>query len=157
VPKTNISNSAGPMAVDRRKILAAVAAITAASTIPKVTADETVADSVRSSALPQGVRTPKVCAATARRLLEIYRRNELRQAAQLPPLSIPKELRRMKRPEELEAFQRFETAQGPAFWAQVLEARGRAEGNPNGGPIGWRASTIRMKSAPFSGRGRLSA
>lgn len=134
MPKTNISNSAGPIAVDRRKILAAVAAITAASIIPKVTAAETVADSVQSSALPHGVRTPKVCAATARRLLEIYRRNELRRAAQLPTLSIPKELRRMKQQEELEAFQRLETVHGPAVWEQVLEARRRTEGNLNWRP-----------------------
>ena len=135
--KTDTPQSDGPMAVDRRKILAAVAAITAASAMPKVTASETVADSVQSSALLQGVQTLKVCAATARRLIEIHGRNELRRAAQLPPLSIPKELRRMKQQEELEAFQQFEAAYGPAVWAQVLEARRRAESEPN-----WRPNWI---------------
>ena len=40
----------------------------------------------------------------------------------------------MKRQEELEAFSRFEAAHGPAVWARVLEARRRAEGNPNWRP-----------------------
>ena len=133
MPKTHTSNSDRPIAIDRRRLLTA-AAIAAASTIPKVTADETVADSVRSSALPQGVRTPKVCATTARRLLEIYRRNELRQAALLPLLSIPSELRRMRQQEALEAFRRFEAAHGRAVWDQVLEARRQAAGSPDWRP-----------------------
>jgi hypothetical protein len=124
-----------PDGTDRRKFLTAAAAIAAASTIPKVTAAEAVPGSVQSPALPPGVRTRNVCAATARRLLEIHRRNQLRRAAQLPPLSIPKELRRMKHQEELEAFRRFEAAHGPGVWAQVLKERRQAEGNPN-----WRPS-----------------
>ena len=75
----------------------------------------------------------KVCAATARRLLEIHRRNELRREAHLPVLPIAKELRRMKEQEELEAFHQFEAANGRAAWEQVLEARRQAEGN-----LSWR-------------------
>jgi hypothetical protein len=78
-----------------------------------------------------------VCAATARRLLEIARRNELRQEAKLPLLPVAKELRRIKRQEELEGFGRFEAAHAQAVWQEVLKARREAEGNPN-----WRPSWI---------------
>ena len=43
----------------------------------------------------------------------------------------------MKQQEELEAFSRFEAVHGPAVWAQVLEARRQAEGNPNWRPNNW--------------------
>jgi hypothetical protein len=132
--KTDTPQSDAPIVVDRRKLLAAAAAMTAVNTMPTMADAEAVPRPVQSSALPPGVQTPKVCAATARRLLEICRRNELRRAAQLPLLSIPKELRRMKQQEELEAFSWFEAAHGPAVWARVLEARRRAEGNPNWRP-----------------------
>jgi hypothetical protein len=133
--KTDTRRSARPEVIDRRKLLTAAAAMTAVSTIPKVTAAEAFPSSVQPLATPLEARTPKVCAATARRLLEISRRNDLRQAGQLPLLSIPKELRRMKHQEELEAFRRFEAAHGPGVRAQVLEARRRAECNPS-----WRPS-----------------
>jgi hypothetical protein len=129
--KTDNPQSDQPEVIDRRSLLTAAAAIAAVSTIPKVTAAEGVPSSVKPLATPPAVLAPKVCAATARRLLEIHRRNELRRASQLPPLSIPKELRRAKRQEELEAFRRFEVAHGPVVWAQVLETWRRAGGNPN--------------------------
>ena len=132
--KTNTPQPDGPDVTDRRKLLTAAAAMTAVSTIPTMADAEGVRDSIQSCILPPGVRTPKVCAVTARRLLEIRRRNEIRQVAQLPPLSTPKELRWMKQQEELEVFRRFEAANGPAVWAQVLEARRRAEDNPKWRP-----------------------
>jgi hypothetical protein len=129
------ANSDEPIAIDRRKLLTGAVAMTAACTGPKVTTAE-VGESIQSCVLPSGVRSLKVfCAATARRLLEIHRRNELRRVAQLPPLSIPKELRRMKQQEELEAFRGFEATHGHAAWEQVLEARRQAEDDPN-----WRPS-----------------
>jgi hypothetical protein len=116
------ANSDEPIAIDRRSLLTA-AAIAAASTIP-VTAADAVCEAIQSCILPPGVGSPKVCAATARRLLEIHRRNELRREAQLPVLPIAKELRRMKEQEELEAFRQFEAANGGAVWEQ--NARGAA-------------------------------
>jgi hypothetical protein len=50
-------------------------------------------------------------------------------------LSIAKELRRMKKQEELEEFERFEAVYGKAVWEEVLKPRREAEGNPN-----WRPS-----------------
>jgi len=124
----------GPEVINRRKLLKAAAAMTASSSIPKATTAEGVCESIQSCILPSGVRYPKVCAATARRLLEISRRNELRRQAQLPPLSIPKELRRMKQRDEREVFRLFEATHGRALWQQVLEARRKAEGNPDWQP-----------------------
>jgi hypothetical protein len=40
----------------------------------------------------------------------------------------------MKQQEELEAFQQFEVAHGPAVWAQLLDARRGAVGNSNWRP-----------------------
>jgi hypothetical protein len=117
----------GPEVIDRRRLLTAAAATTAASIVPKVTTAEGVCEAIRSCSLPPRVRSPKVTATTARRLLEIHRRNELRREAQLPVLRIAKELRRMKEQEELEAFRRFEAANGQAVWKQVLEARQQRE------------------------------
>jgi hypothetical protein len=133
--KTDTPQSDRPEVIDRRKLLAAAAAIAAASTMPGMAYAEAVPSSVvQSLVLPPEVRASNFCAATARRLLEIRRRNELRNEAGLPFLSITKELRRMKRQEELEAFRRFEAAHGPGVWAQVLAARRQAEGNPNWRP-----------------------
>jgi hypothetical protein len=131
--KTDTPQFYGPEVIDRRKLLTAAAAMTAAGTVPKSTTAEGVCEAIESYILPPGVGSPKVCAAIARRLLEIHRRNELR-AAQLPPLSIPKELRRMKQKEQLEAFHRFEAAHGRAVWEQVLKERRESEGNPDWRP-----------------------
>ena len=132
--KSDITQSDGPDVIDRRKLLTAAAAMAAGSTIPKVSAAETVADFVQSSASPPQVQAPIFCPAMARRLVEINRRNELRREAQLPLVPIAQELRRMKREEELEALRRFEAANGRAVWEQVLEARRQAEGNSNWRP-----------------------
>jgi hypothetical protein len=127
------ANSGEPVAIDRRSLLTA-AAIVAASAIPNVAPAEGVCEAIQSCILPPRVGSPEVCAATARRLLEIHRRNELRREAQLPVLPIAKELRRMKEQEELEAFRRFEAANGRAVWDQMLQARRQAEGNLNWRP-----------------------
>jgi hypothetical protein len=78
-----------------------------------------------------------VCAATARRLLEIARRNEIRREAKLPLLPIAKELRRIKRQEDLEEASRFEAQHRKEVWDHVLKPRREAEGNPN-----WRPNWI---------------
>jgi hypothetical protein len=53
----------------------------------------------------------------------------------LPLLPIAKELRRIKRQEELEDFERFSAANGRAVWDEVLKRRREAEGSSN-----WRLS-----------------
>jgi hypothetical protein len=89
----------------------------------------------QSPPLTLEVEPGNFCAATARRLVEIARRNEIRREAKLPLLPIAKELPRMKKQEELEEFERFEAVHGKAVWQEVLKPRREAEGNPN-----WRPS-----------------
>jgi hypothetical protein len=123
--------------IDRRRLLTSVAAtVTATGILPGVKrADATASDLSQSSQRTFEAEAANFCAATARRLLEIARRNEIRREAKLPLLPIAKELRRIKRQEELEEFERFEAAYGKAVWEEVLKPRREAEGNPN-----WRPS-----------------
>src|SRR6476659_7352786 len=125
-----------PLSIDRRRLLATGAAVaTAAIALRADRVDAALADTAQLPTLTPEVPPLNVCAATARRLLEIARRNEIRREAKLPLLPIAKELRRIKRQEELEEFERFEAAHGKAVWQEVLKPRREAEGNPN-----WRPS-----------------
>jgi hypothetical protein len=127
-----------PLSINRRRLMTAAAAVTATGGIlPGVKlADAAAADVLQSPPLTLEVEPANFCAATARRLVEIARRNELRREANLPLLSIPKELRRLKKQEELEEFERFQAAYREAVWQEVLKPRREAEG-PN-----WRPSWI---------------
>jgi hypothetical protein len=124
------------LSFDRRHLLTSAAGVTATTIVPGVKRTEAaLVESVESAALAPEAPTLNVCAATARRLLEIARRNRIRREAGLPLLSIPRELRRMKQQEELEEFTRFEAVHAKAVWDQLLKPRRAAEGNPN-----WRPS-----------------
>jgi hypothetical protein len=113
-----------PLNIDRRRLLATGAAVaTAAIALRADRVDSALADTVQLPALTPEVPLLNVCAATARRLLEIARRNEIRREAKLPLLPIAKELRRTKKQEELEEFERFEAVHGKAVWEDVLKAR----------------------------------
>jgi hypothetical protein len=120
------------LSVNRRRLLtSAAAAVTASGVLPGVKlADAAAADVLQSSSLMHQAEPATLSAATARRLTEIARRNEIRREANLPLLLIPKELRRMKDQEKLEQFERFEAAYGKAVWQEVLKPRREAEGNP---------------------------
>jgi hypothetical protein len=98
-------------------------------------ADAAAADVLRSPPLTRKAERANFCAATALRLLEIARRNEIRREAKLPLLPIAKELRLMKRQEDLEEFAGFQGARARAVWEEALKPRREAEGNPN-----WRPS-----------------
>jgi hypothetical protein len=126
-----------PLRIDRRRLLTSAAAVTASGILPGVKRADAAAapDFFQSSPLTLEAEPPNFCAATARRLTEIARRNELRREAKLPLLSIAKESRRMKEQEELEEFERFEAQHRNEVWDQVLKPRREAEGNPN-----WRPS-----------------
>jgi hypothetical protein len=125
-----------PFNIDRRRLLTSAAAVTATGIVPGFEGADTAAapDFFQSSPLTLEAEPPNFCAGTARRLLEIARRNELRQEAKLPLLPIAKELRRMKKQQELEEFERFEADYAKAVWEEVLTARREAEGNPNWRP-----------------------
>jgi hypothetical protein len=79
-------------------------------------------------------RSPHLTDATARRLVDIERRNEIRREAGLPLLSIPKELRRMKTQEVSREFERFAAARSKAIWDEVLSRRRGVEGTANRKP-----------------------
>ena len=130
-----------PPDIDRRRLLVSAVAL-AGSSISSIEAgvEYAKAASVTASAQPiasaPGVQGLNVCPATARRLLEIERRNLLRAEANLPLLSITKELRRMKQREVSGEFERFAAAHDRAVWEEVLKRRRDAEGNPNWRPNG---------------------
>jgi hypothetical protein len=123
------------LAISRRNIFGTAAALTAAGLVPSAKPIE-VAPVVRSVSpgMPSQV-IPNYSAGTARRLLEIEARNKLRRKYTLPALSIPNELRRMKRAEDAAEFNRFAASRRRAVWDQVLKTRRDLEGDPN-----WRPS-----------------
>ncbi len=131
-----------PPNIDRRRLLVSAVAL-AGSSISSIEpgVEYAKAASVTAAAQPiasaPGVQGLNVCPVTARRLLEIERRNLLRAEANLPLLSITKELRRMKQQEVSEEFERFAATHGRAVWEEVLKRRRDAEGNPN-----WRANSL---------------
>jgi len=125
--------------IDRRRLLISAVALTAAS----IGLREKPAEAANVTTLAQPlspaprVQGLDVSAATSRRLLEIEQRNEIRREAQLPLLSIPRELRRMKTQEVSEEFERFAAARTKVVWAQVLKRSRDASGNPN-----WRPNSL---------------
>jgi hypothetical protein len=125
-----------PLSINRRRLMTAAAAVTATGSISPVLkrADAAAPDFLQPSQLRSQAEPANFCAATARRLLDIARRNELRREANLPLLSIARELRRLKDQETSEEFSRFEAAYGKVVWDQVLRPRREAEGNPNWRP-----------------------
>ena len=121
-----------PLNIDRRRLLTSAAAVTATGIVPGVKRADAAASPgfFQSSQLTPEAEPPNFCAATARRLLEITRRNEIRREANLPLLPIAKELRRMKKQEELEELERFEAVQGKAVWEEVLKVSSGSGGQP---------------------------
>jgi hypothetical protein len=125
-----------PLSINRRRLMTAAAAVTASGVLPGVKrADAAAADVLQSSPLTLEPEPANFCAATARRLLEIARRNEIRRDANLPLLPIARELRRMKDQEDLEEFERFVAGRRTAVLEEVLRPRREAEWNPH-----WRPS-----------------
>lgn len=121
--------------MDRRRLLASVAAVAAASAVPSVERVDVAAPGLsQASPLTPKAAPTNFSAATARRLAAIARRNEIRGEANLPLLPIAKELRQLKEQEELEEFERFAAVHGKAVRDAVLKARREAEGNSNWQP-----------------------
>ena len=120
------------LAISRRTLLGSTAA---ASLVPIAKSVE-AAPAVRSVSTGMNSQVmPNYSAGTARRLREIADRNELREAFTLPALSVPNELRRMKRAEDEIEFNRFAASRRRAVWDQVLKTRRDLEDDPN-----WRPS-----------------
>ena len=123
-----------PLAMNRRQLLATVAAIPMSGVVPQqVTADAVPVPSISTSE-PSPLN---VFAATARRIEEITARNRIRAEACLPLLSIPKELRRMKEADDAAAFEAFANSHRGAVWDEVLATEREARCEPNWYPSGW--------------------
>ena len=118
-----------PLNIDRRRrLLASVVALPAASIVPGVkAAGAAVAAPIRSFAMVLDAEAANVCAVTATRIAEIGRRNDLRSEHDLPLLSIAKELRRMKTAADTEKVERFRMAlRQPVFQKCSLGRGGNA-------------------------------
>jgi hypothetical protein len=120
--------------ISRRSLLGSTAAITATAIVPPEAAAAAVVTELKTPAVNPPPAALNVCAATARRLAEIARRNELRREAGLPLLRIAGELRRMKELEGSQAFETFAEAHRKEAWEQVLGERRKPEDNPNWRP-----------------------
>ena len=128
-----------PLSINRRRLLTSSVAATAAGIVllghsAETGAAQAVIEVDHPPSFTPEVRPRNVSAATARRLLEIARRNEIRQEAGLPVLSIPKELRRMKELEGLQAFEAFAAAHRKAAWDEVLKSRRETRDHSNWQP-----------------------
>jgi hypothetical protein len=128
-----------PSNIERRRLLVSVAALAAfrIASDGKCAKDASLTTAARPPSSAPGVQGLNVCAATAHRLLEIEQRNLLRAEANLPLLSIPKELRRMKQQEVSKEFERFAADRTKSVWEEVLKPRRDASGNPN-----WRPNNL---------------
>ena len=123
-----------PLTMNRRHLLATVAAIPISGIVPP----QVGADAVPVPSIPTSEPSPlNVCDATARRIEEIIARNRIRAEARLPLLSIPKELRRMKEATVAAKFETFANSHRSAVWNEVLAVKRDARGEPNWHPSGW--------------------
>ena len=123
-----------PLAMNRRQLLATVAAIPMSGVLPP----QVSADALNVPSIPTSEPSPlKLCAATARRIEEIIARNRIRAEACLPLLSIPKELRRMKEATVAAKFEAFANAHRATVWDEVLATKREERGEPNWHPSGW--------------------
>jgi hypothetical protein len=86
--------------IDRRQLLASAAVVTVARITPEPEQDRPAPVPKASNVTTAPVSDASavnVLPGTARRISQIVQRNEIRKAAGLPLLSIPTELRKMKR------------------------------------------------------------
>jgi hypothetical protein len=128
-----------PLTMDRRQLLATAAAIPMRGILPPQVSIDAVnaVEAVHMPGPTSEATSLNVCAVTARRIEEIAARNQIRQEAWLPLLSIPKELRRMKEATDAAQFEAFAHAHRGAVWARMLAAKRAARDEPNWQPSRW--------------------
>ena len=134
------SQSEQGIGLSRRKLLASAAVVTAARITPAPTSARPAPplEATDVAQIPTAdIPALNVCAGTARRISEIVARNRIRQEAQLPLLSIPQELRRMKAVEDAAEFEEFAALHRQEAWDEILAPVREARGNPHWRPTGW--------------------
>jgi hypothetical protein len=123
-----------PFTMNRRHVLATVAAIPMSGILPPQVSTEAVDVTSIPTSEPSSLN---VCAATARRIEEIVARNRIREEACLPLLSVTKELRRMKIAADTAKFEAFADDHRRAVRDEVLRAKRQAMGEPTWHSRGW--------------------
>jgi hypothetical protein len=123
------------LSLDRRQLLTSAAVIVGAGIVPSY--EEVEAANAAQVVSVAEIPAWNVCAATARRIAEIAKRNQIRQEAGLPLLSLPKELRRLKKAEDQAEFEAFAAVHGGAVWDEVLAPERKTRGQPD-----WRPSSF---------------
>jgi hypothetical protein len=123
--------------LDRCQLLGATAVVTAAGIVPNAeeAGPANSAEAANAAELPVPIIPPSnVCAGTARKIEKIAQRNRIRAEAALPLLSIPRELRKIKRVEIAAEFEDFADQHRQAVWDEVLGPTREARGEPNWRP-----------------------
>ena len=142
------------LSVDRRQLLATAATLSI-GTVPGIEAAAEVTNSGPAVPVAEIARSEtaawNVCAGTARKIKEIAARNIIRAEAGLPLLSIPRELRRMKKVTDAMAFEEFADRHRQAVWEEVLAPVREARGEPNWRPTGF------MEGMGFPSTGRKNS
>jgi len=129
-----------PPGINRRQLLTSAATITVTGIAPHIArtaahADERLAQQGKPLAPPPAdVPACNFDGVTVLRLRDILERNAIRQEAGLPLLSVPKELRRMKKAADAEKFSKFADAHRDRVYDKMLAQVRRECGDPNWAP-----------------------
>ena len=121
--------------LSRRQLFSSAATITVAGIAHNVGfeahAKSEIAEQAPALAPPsEEPQAQKFCSVTLLRLREIAERNRVRQEAGLPLLSVPKELRRMKKSADTEKFRNFAEAHRRRIYQKMLARVRRRCGDP---------------------------
>jgi hypothetical protein len=127
--------------LSRRQLLSSAATITVAGIAPNIACEaharSEIAQQAQELAPPsKEAQAQSFSAVTLLRLREIAERNDVRQEAGLPLLSVPKELRRMKEAADAEKFKNFADAHRGRIHQKMLARVRRRCGDPRWTPTG---------------------
>jgi hypothetical protein len=127
--------------LNRRQVLGSAATITVVGIAPNVGFEAharlEIAQEAQALAPPfKEAQAQKFSAITLLRLREIAERNRVRQEARLPVLSVPGELRRMKKTADAEKFRTFAEAHRKSIYQKMLARVRRQCDDPQWAPTG---------------------
>jgi hypothetical protein len=127
--------------LSRRQLLSTAATATAAGIAPNVTFDAHARSEIAQRAQPMAppsneAQVQKFSAVTLLRIREIAERNRFRQEVGLPLLSVPNEVRRMKKAADAEKFRSFAEAHRGRIHEKMLARDRRRRADPHWAPTG---------------------
>ena len=150
-----------PLSLDRRQLLTSAAVIAATGIVPSYEQVKAATPSELGGSAE--IQTWNACAGTARKIAEIAKRNQIREEAGLPLLSIAKELRRMKTAEEQAEFEAFAAVHRRAVWDEVLAPERKRRGQPDWRPtsfmegLAFQSQVNKMLREQFKARATTSS